>query len=427
MFVNKEVINDLIDKFKNWKEINLTYNHNRYNKQETVFTVNNLYTYHETKALKRGNILNFSFLSNFDFSVTFAKEKKSYYKRMENTEINRVKIYFEKLFDSYNNFFYNGFFKIKHLLFITFLLCQGFTIIERNCKDNKAYKSYSVLRLHMDDLLIEYDAEKMIFIKAQKSEKIKNLKLAKYINTDFFYEVNIDYEENKIAFFKPGTKKRIDSSNFSQLAKLCNFSELYFINCTNKYLYFLNFNNNKLVNNRIKFKQNKAQIKIIDKFDYYEECEKSVNEIKFLNNEIIRLEVINKTKEINNNCHFIKNIFIKDNKFYKTNINTELNIRKNEIIDSNYVLDNGEKAESIIKYFLKENSRVVQNIYALKNIKAFKVNNEFVLVYCNGKIGLVDVKDKFYNDNPKKMIKNIKKNFNEWIRNQDVIAMMKGI
>jgi hypothetical protein len=68
------------------------------------------------------------------------------------------------------------------------------------------------------------------------------------------------------------------------------------------------------------------------------------------------------------------------------------------------------------------------NILSLnKAVKTGIEENDNIIVFCNGVLGIVKVGDEFYNKDKTKMLKNVRKNFDEWVNYQDVIAMMEGL
>ena len=272
MFVNKKVLKELMDMYSNWKKKNLTIDN--YN------TVTDKYIFSKTSYIsdsidckKNGNILDFSFYNRYKCRITFARDKGSYYQRKNNEEITEIKKTLERVFNYNSDFINSGFVKTKQVMFIIFLISQGFKIVnkqyDKKYNINKSIIASSLLRYHKDDLLIEYDIENLIFTKAQRCSRIKDLKFPDFY-TNFFYEINLDYEEGKVRFYRPGHKKQVKKKRrVSPPAHLCFKKDQYIVKCTEKYLYFVEVNDDGFLLYRNNFKSSfENNIKLLDKLEF---------------------------------------------------------------------------------------------------------------------------------------------------------------
>ena len=440
MFVNKKIIKELIDMYNNWKNKNLTIN--SYNTVTDKYIFSKVtYIGDSIDAKKNGNIVDFSFYGRYKCRITFARDKGSYYQRKTSEEISEIKKTLERVFTYNSDFFNSGFLKTKQAIFIIFLISQGFEMIQKsyNKKNNidKVIQRGSLLRLHQDDLLIEYDIENMIFTKAQRCRRIRDLKFPDFY-TEFFYDINLDYEEEKVKFFRPGHKKQVKKKRrVSPPAHLCFKNNQFIVKCTEKYLYFIEVGDDGFSLYRNNFKSSfKDNIKLLDKLEFKTPIKKvttimehhyetainfdyenqqyggyiSASTIYIVNNKISKLLLTDRVDEIDK---YKEPNLVRCNDF---NLRNEIKIKeiKPEIGFTYY-----SSAEKYIGRF---------NILALnKAVKTGIEENDNIIVFCNGVLGIVKVGDEFYNKNKAKMLKNVRKNFDEWVNYQDVIAMMEGL
>lgn len=438
MFVNKKVLKELMDMYSNWKKKNLTIDN--YN------TVTDKYIFSKTTFIsdsidckKNGNILDFSFYHRYKCRITFARDKGSYYQRKNNEEITEIKKTLERTFNYNSDFINSGFVKTKQVMFIIFLISQGFKMINKQYDKknniNKSINVSSLLRYHKDDLLIEYDIENMIFTKAQRCRRIRDLRFPDFY-TNFFYEINLDYEEEKVKFFRPGHKKQVKKKRrVSPPAHLCFKKDQYIIKCTEKYLYFVEVNDDGFSLYRNNFKSSfENNIKLLDKlefkilkkktftimerdyetvmnFEYKNEYEfNNCSSVYVVNNKISKLLVSDRVDEIVNNS---ETNLVKYNDF---NLRNEIKIKE-------------VKPKRNMNYYTSSEKYIGRFYMLAKNgaVKTGTEENDNIVVFCNGVLGIVKVGDEFYNKNKAKMLKNVRKNFDEWVNYQDVIAMMKGL
>lgn len=438
MFVNKKVLKELMDMYSNWKNKNLTVDN--YNTVTDKYIFSKIsYISDSVDCKKNGNILDFYFYDRYKCRITFARDKGSYYQRKTNEEISEIKKTLEMVFKYNSDFLNSGFVKTKQVLFIIFLISQGFKLVNKQYdkKDNinKSIYAGSLLRYHKDNLLIEYDIENLIFTKAQSSIRIRDLKFPDFY-TNFFYEINLDYEEGKVRFYRPGHKKQVKRKRrVSPPAHLCFKNNQYIVKCTEKYLYFAEVNDDGFSLYRNNFKSSfKDNIKFLDKlefkvptkrtftimerdyetainFEYKNEYGfNSCSSVYVINNKISKLLASDRVDEIGNNLEIN---LVKYNDF---NLRNEIKIK--EI-----------KPKRNMNYY-SSSEKYIGRFYMLAKNKAIRTGreeNDNIVVFCNGVLGVVKVGDAFYNKDKAKMLKNIKKNFDEWVNYQDVIAMMEGL
>ena len=388
---------------------------------------------------KNGNILEFSFYRKYKCRITFARDKGSYYKRKTSEEISDIKKTLERVFCYNSDFLNSGFLKTKQIIFIIFLISQGFEMIQKSYDKknniNKTIQRGSLLRLHQDDLLIEYDIENMIFTKAQKCNKIKDLKFPDFY-TDFFYEINLDYEEEKVKFFRPGHKKQVKKKRrISPPAHLCFKKNQFIVKCTNKYLYFIEVDDDGFSLYRNNFKSSfEDNIKLLDKIEF-KTPEKTVTTIMehqyevSINFDYETPKGFNRTYTVYIVNNKISNLLVSDRVDEIDRCPEPVLVRYNDFILRNEIKIKEIKPQRSFTYYSSAEKYIGRfNILALnKAIKTGTEENDNIIVFCNGVLGLVRVGDEFYNKDKAKMLKNIRKNFDEWVNYQDIIAMMEGL
>ena len=388
---------------------------------------------------KNGNILEFSFYRKYKCRITFARDKGSYYKRKTSEEISDIKKTLERVFCYNSDFLNSGFLKTKQIIFIIFLISQGFEMIQKSYDKknniNKTIQRGSLLRLHQDDLLIEYDIENMIFTKAQKCNKIKDLKFPDFY-TDFFYEINLDYEEEKVKFFRPGHKKQVKKKRrISPPAHLCFKKNQFIVKCTNKYLYFIEVDDDGFSLYRNNFKSSfEDNIKLLDKIEF-KTTEKTVTTIMehqyevSINFDYETPKGFNRTYTVYIVNNKISNLLVSDRVDEIDRCPEPVLVRYNDFILRNEIKIKEIKPQRSFTYYSSAEKYIGRfNILALnKAIKTGTEENDNIIVFCNGVLGLVRVGDEFYNKDKAKMLKNIRKNFDEWVNYQDIIAMMEGL
>lgn len=439
MFVNKKIIKELIDMYKNWKAKNLTIDNYNYLTSDKYLFSKITYINDSIDCKKNGNILDFSFYGRYKCRITFARDKGSYYKRKTSEEISDIKKTLERVFYYNSDFFNSGFLKTKQIIFIIFLISQGFEMIQKSYDKknniNKTIQRGSLLRLHKDDLLIEYDIENMIFTKAQKCDKIKDLKFPDFY-TDFFYEINLDYEEEKVKFFRPGHKKQVKKKRrISPPAHLCFKKNQFIVKYTKKYLYFIEVDDDGFSLYRNNFKSSfENNIKLLDKLEFKTPEKKVTNILERAYETAINFDY-ETPKGFNSNS----TVYIVNNKISKLLVSDRVDeidrcpepvlVRYNDFILRNEIKIKEIKPKRSFTYYSSAEKYIGRfNILALnKAIKTGTEENDNIIVFCNGVLGLVRVGDEFYNKDKAKMLKNIRKNFDEWVNYQDIIAMMEGL
>ena len=438
MFVNKKVLKELMDMYSNWKKKNLTIDN--YN------TVTDKYIFSKTTFIsdsidckKNGNILDFSFYHRYKCRITFARDKGSYYQRKNNEEITEIKKTLERTFNYNSDFINSGFVKTKQVMFIIFLISQGFKMINKQYDKknniNKSINVSSLLRYHKDDLLIEYDIENMIFTKAQRCRRIRDLRFPDFY-TNFFYEINLDYEEEKVKFFRPGHKKQVKKKRrVSPPAHLCFKKDQYIVKCTEKYLYFVEVNDDGFSLYRNNFKSSfENNIKLLDKLEFKILKKKTFTIMERNYETVMNFEYKNEYEF--NNC---SSVYVVNNKISKLLVsdrvdeivnNSETNLVKyNDFNLKNEIKIKEVKPKRNMNYYTSSEKYICRFYMLAKNgaVKTGTEENDNIVVFCKGVLGIVKVGDEFYNKDKTKMLKNVRKNFDEWVNYQDVIAMMEGL
>lgn len=424
MFVNKEILDDLIKRFKLWKNKNIL-DMNKCFKEKYIYSDefnSDSFYYVERK----GNILTINLFYDYNIRVTFAKAKDVYFEAPNDDYIKDVKKQIINCFPYSSSVFSNGFFKTKHIIFIVFLLCMGFKRKYINNNEKEV-----VLEYYKNNILIEFNANKMIFTKAQKTDFFKDFFVPEK-NDDFAYDINIDYEDGKVAFYRKNSKKKVKLKR--KISPPANFfinKNMQLIKCTNKYLYFLEISKDEIKLVRSNIKKETENLKILCVIPNLTKQEKlEINFTKYEN--IIRTSfpIDNGTYE-KSICLFInKNkISFVDNKFTFDRGILDYRIKKEEerldfIVGENYI-------ENIIKvdldfYYSKKASLTREDIFKDK-ISYISYNKETILVCYKNKLGIVDKNSKFYSEDKYKVSKNIRNNFKEWIEEQELIAMQRSI
>ena len=438
MFVNNKVIKELIDMYSNWKNKNLIFNN--YN------TITDKYIFSKTSYIndsidckKNGNILNFSFYNRYNCRITFARDKGSYYQRKNNEEITEIKKTLERVFNYNSDFINSGFVKTKQVMFIIFLVSQGFKMVNKQYDKknniNKSIIASSLLRYHKDDLLIEYDIENMIFTKAQRCRRIRDLKFPDFY-TNFFYEINLDYEEEKVKFYRPGHKKQVKKKRrVFPPAHLCFKKDQYIVKCTEKYLYFVEVNDDDFLLYRNNFKSSfENNIKLLDKLEFKVPTKRTFTIMERDYETVMNFEYKNEYGF--NNC---SSVYVVNNKISKLLVsdrvdeignNSEINLVKyNDFNLRNEIKIKEIKPKRNMNYYTSSEKYISRFYMLAKNgaVKTGTEENDNIVVFCNGVLGIVKIGDAFYNKDKTKMLRNIRKNFDEWVNYQDVIAMMEGL